>query len=196
MSIWRTRVGVRLKAPWIRDHPETSDGRADWSRSRNPATNLSPAMAGPWIWRAALPWRTVVRNRCTLDAAAVARAATRRMMLSEVSPQERASAFLGLGIVGNEPEPALTLVTEGLELRHEIANASCKAHPRDDDSDAAVLIPRNEPRLLEIRQQHLTNARWHARRVGERVCGWGALFARPSGERVLEPLQMPDARTA
>jgi hypothetical protein len=36
------------------------------------------------------------------------------MVLSKVSAQEHASAFLGLGVVGYKPETALTLITKGL----------------------------------------------------------------------------------
>src|SRR5262245_58566251 len=102
-----------------------------------------------------------MRNRGAVAATAVARAATRRIMLSEVSPQEDAPALLGPGVVGDETEPALTLETKGLELPHKIANAGCKVLRRDADGDGAGRIPLNKPCLLKIRQQDIARSEEH-----------------------------------
>jgi hypothetical protein len=79
------------------------------------------------------------------------------MILAEISPEKDASAFLGLGVIGNGSQPALTLVAECLELRHEVAGAVAKALKRYRDADAALLIALDEAGLFEIRQQHLAN---------------------------------------
>jgi hypothetical protein len=79
------------------------------------------------------------------------------VLLSEVAPEEHASAFLGLGIIGDGPKAALTLVTKCLELRHEIAGASSEDIKRCHDGDAALLVALDEAGLLKIRQQHLAN---------------------------------------
>jgi hypothetical protein len=117
------------------------------------------------------------------------------MLLSKVPAEEHASAFLGLGVVGKEPEPALTLVSKGLELRHEIPDACRESLRRDDDGDAAVLIPLNEARLLKIGHQHLTDPSRYSRGVGKGLRRRGASLARPSGKRVFQTLQMPNAWT-
>jgi hypothetical protein len=63
-------------------------------------------------------------------AAAVAGPAAGRVLLSEISSKEDASAFLGLGVMGDGPKPVLALVTKSLELRDEIAGASPKGLER------------------------------------------------------------------
>lgn len=96
-------------------------------------------------------------SRGTAGAAAVAGPAARWVLLAEVSPEEHASAFLSLGVIGDRPKSALTLVTKCLELRHEIAGAGSEGLKWYRDHDAALLIALNEARLLKIRQQHLAN---------------------------------------
>jgi len=81
-------------------------------------------MDAPRFSRMALPRWSGTRSRGSDGAAAIAVPAARRVLLSEVPPEEDASAFLGLGVIGDGPKPALTLVTKCLELRHEIAGAS------------------------------------------------------------------------
>src|SRR5581483_4432245 len=171
-------------------------GQAEGLLPRLLACSSGSATAAPGVSRAAPSGRASMPLRSTVGTAAVARPATRRIVLSEVSPQEHASAFRGLGVVGHEPKTPLALVAKCLELRHEIADAGCEALRRDDDGDAAAVISLDEPRLLEVRQQHLADARRHACREGERVSGRGALLGRPGDQRVLEPLQMPDAGAA
>ncbi len=98
-----------------------------------------------------------MRSRGTDGATAVAGPAARWALLSEVPPEEHASAFLGLGVIGDGRKPALTLVTKCLELRHEIAGASSEDLERYHDDDTAVLIALDEASLFKIRQQHLAN---------------------------------------
>jgi len=86
------------------------------------------------------------------------------MLLSKVPADEHAPAFLGLGVVGDQANTPLTLITKVLELRHEIADAHSKGLGRDNDGNATVLTPLNEARLLEIRQQHFANPRRHSSR--------------------------------
>jgi hypothetical protein len=74
------------------------------------------------------------------------------VLLSEVTPEKCAAAFLGLGVVGDGPKPALALVTKCLEFRHEIAGASAEGLERHHDNDAAFLIALDQAGLLEIRQ--------------------------------------------
>jgi hypothetical protein len=76
----------------------------------------------------------------------------RRLVLSEVPPEEHASAFLGLGVVGDGRKPALPLVTKCLELRHEIAGASSEDLERYHNDDAVLLIALDEAGPLKIRQ--------------------------------------------
>jgi len=83
-------------------------------------------------------------------------------------PQEHASAFLGLGVIGDGPKPALTLVTKCLELRHEIAGASLEGLKRHSDGDAALLIAHDQAALLKIGQQRFANPYRYAGRVRER----------------------------
>ena len=140
------------------------------------------------------PRRTGTRSRSTDGAAAIAGPAAGRVLLSEVSPQEHASAFLGVSVIGDGPKPALALVTKCLELRHEIAGASSEDLARYHDDDAALLIALDEAGLLKIRQQHLANPRRYAGRVCERGGCRGSLLGRPSSERGLKSLEVPDGR--
>jgi hypothetical protein len=117
------------------------------------------------------------------------------VLLSEVPPDEHASAFLGLSVVGDGSKPALTLVTKCLELRHEIAGAGSEHLERYHDDDAALLVALDETGLLEIRQQHLADPYRYAGRVRERGGRRGSVLGRPSGKRGLKPRQMPDGRT-
>ena len=98
-----------------------------------------------------------MRSPGTVGAAAVTDAATWRMVLSEVSPQEDAAAFRRLGVGGDEPEPALALETKGLELRHEIAGTTLEGIERHRDDDATLFIALDEAGLLEIGQQRLAD---------------------------------------
>jgi hypothetical protein len=74
------------------------------------------------------------------------------MVLTEIPPDEYASAFLGVGIVGNQAKTPFALVAEGLEFRHEIADAGLERLRRHGDCDVAVLIPFNGSRFFKIRQ--------------------------------------------
>jgi len=94
-------------------------------------------------------------GRCSDGAAAVTGSATRRLLFSEVPPEEHASAFLGLSIIGDGPDPALALVTKCLELCDEITGASLEDLGRRHND--APLIALYETGLLKIRQQHLGN---------------------------------------
>ena len=109
-----------------RDRPA---GQPCSSLSRISASNSPPGISAGRASRAARSGRARMRSRRTVGATTVARAATRRMILSEVSPQENAAAFLRLGVVGDEAEPALTLVqvmgrrpieTRTFRRRHEL----------------------------------------------------------------------------
>jgi len=144
----------------------------------------------------ALTRRASTRGRGTAGAAAVAAPAARRVLLSEVPPQEHASAFLGLGVVGDGPKPALTLITKGLEFRHEIAGAGPESVERYHNDDATLLIALDDAGLLKVRQQRLANPHGHASRVRERCGRRSSMLGRPSGECRLKPLQVPHARTA
>jgi hypothetical protein len=117
------------------------------------------------------------------------------VVLSKVAPEEYAPAFLRLCVVGKQSKTPFALVTEGLELRDEVAHAVFEVLGRHHDVDAAFLIPLNEARLLKIGDQHLTNPSRHSRRVGKGLRRRGALLARPSGERLFQALQMPNAWT-
>src|SRR5262249_18306986 len=116
--------------------------------------------------------------------------------LSEVAPDEHASAFPGLSVVGKQPQAPLALVAEGLEPRHEIAHAGPEAFRRHDNCDAAVLVPFNLPRFLKIRQQRLADPGRYACGIGERLGGRGAFLVRPGSKGAFELLQMPNARAA
>jgi hypothetical protein len=144
----------------------------------------------------ALPRRFGTRSRGAHGAAAVAGPAARRVLFSEVPPEEHASAFLRLRVIGHDPKPALTLVTKRLELRHEIAGARSEGLNRYHDGDVALLIALDEAGLLEVRQQYLADASRHAGRVRKRGCSRCSLLGRPSSERALKPRQVPDGRTA
>ena len=136
------------------------------------------------------------RRPAAHGAAAVAGPAARRMLLSEVAADEDASAFLGLRVVGDGPKPALTLVTKCLELRHEITDAGAEALERYHEADKALVIALDEAGLLKIGEQYLTDPARHTGRIRKRGGGWGALLARPGGERGLEPVEVADGRTA
>ncbi len=97
-------------------------------------------MGAPRFSRMARSRRAGTRSRGTDGAAAVASPAARRVLLSEVPLEEHASAFVGLGVIGDGPKPALILVTKCLELRHEIAGVSSEDLRRYHDDDAALLI--------------------------------------------------------
>lgn len=129
-------------------------------------------------------------------AAAVAGPAAGRLLLSEISPEEHASAFFGLGVISDGPKPLLALVTKSLELRDEIPGSSPKGLKGYRDADAAVLIALDETGLLKIRQQCFANPRRHAGRVRERGSSRGSMLGCPSSERSLEPHQVPNGRTA
>jgi hypothetical protein len=73
------------------------------------------------------------------------------MLLSEVPPEEHASAFLGLGVIRDGPEPPLILATKSHELRDEITGASLEGLERRRDNDAALLIALDEAGLLNVR---------------------------------------------
>src|SRR5439155_3514293 len=77
-----------------------------------------------------------------------------------------------------------------------IADAGLERLRRHDDFDATVFVPFNGSRLFKIRQQHLTDPRRNAGRVGEPLGGWGAFFVFPGGEGGFKPLQMPHARAS
>jgi hypothetical protein len=130
-----------------------------------------------------------------ISAAAVASSTTRRVVLSKVAADKHAAAFLRLRVVCKQPETLLILITSGLELRHDIADACSEVLGLHDDTDASFL-PLNEACLLKIRKQHLTYASRYASGVGERLGGGRAFFARPGHERGFEPLEVPHARTA
>ncbi len=98
-----------------------------------------------------------MRSRGTDGAAAVAGPAARRLLLSEVPPEKHASAFVGPGVIGDGPKPALALVTKCLELRHEIAGTGSEDLERYHNDDAAFVIALDEAGLLKIREQHLAN---------------------------------------
>lgn len=72
------------------------------------------------------------------------------MLLSEITPEEHTSAFLGLSVISNGPKPALTFVPKCLELRYEIACAGSEGFERRRDDDAALLIALNEVCPFEI----------------------------------------------
>jgi hypothetical protein len=91
-------------------------------------------------------------NTDTIGSAAVARPAARRIILPEKPPNEYAAALLGVSIVGNQAKTPFALVAEGLELRHEIANADLERLRRHGDCDAAILITFNGSRFFKIRQ--------------------------------------------
>lgn len=97
-----------------------------------------------------LPRQADWRSRSTDSAAAVAGPATRRVLLSEISPEEDASAFLGLGVISDGPKPVLALVSSSLELREEIAGASPKSLKRNRNIDTALRIALDEACLLQV----------------------------------------------
>src|SRR5262245_21176737 len=101
------------------------------------------------------------RSRNAVGAAAIAGSAARGKFLAEIPPEAHASAFLGLGIIGDRTKPALTLMTKRLELRHQIVGASLEG--RCLDADATLRIALNEASLLKVRQQHLANPHRHSR---------------------------------
>ena len=72
------------------------------------------------------------------------------MLLSEIPPQEQTSAFLGLGVVSHNPQPALALVSRCFELADEIMGASCEGLGRDRKTDPALLVAANEACLPKI----------------------------------------------
>jgi hypothetical protein len=118
------------------------------------------------------------------------------MVLTEILPDEDAAALLGVGIVGNQAKTPFALIAEDLEFRHQVAHAGLERLGWHNDCDAAILVPFNGSRLFKIRQQHFTDPRRNAGRVGERLGGWGAFFIFPGGEGGFKPLQMPHARAA
>jgi hypothetical protein len=117
------------------------------------------------------------------------------VVLAKVAPEEHAAAFLRLRVVGKQLKTPFALIAKDLELRDEIAHAVFEVLGRYYDVDAALLILPNEARLLKVGHQHLTNPSRYSRRVGKGLSSRGALLARPSRERVLQALQMPNAWT-
>ena len=103
------------------------------------------------------------RSRNTVGAAAIAGSAARGKFLAEIPPEAHASAFLGLGIIGDRTKPALTLMTKRLELRHQIVGASLEDLGRCLDADATLRIALNEAGLLKVRQQHIANPHGYTR---------------------------------
>src|SRR3974377_2276605 len=81
---------------------------------------VAGVMRAPHFSRMSL-WRPASMHSGGIDgAAAVAGPAAGRLLLSEISPEEHASAFFGLGVISDGPKPLLALVTKSLELRDEI----------------------------------------------------------------------------
>ena len=101
------------------------------------------------------------------------------MILSKIAADKHAAAFVGLGVVGKESQTPFALVTKRLKLGDEFVHPSFELLGRRRDADAAFLVPRREPRLLKIRQQHLADPGRHAGRVGKGVGCGGALLVRP-----------------
>jgi hypothetical protein len=99
-----------------------------------------------------LPRQARRRRQGTIGAAAIAVAAARRVLLSEVPSEEHAAAFLGLGVIGDGAKPTLALVTKCLEFRHDIAGAGSEGLQRHRDFDAVLLIALDQAGLLKIRQ--------------------------------------------
>jgi hypothetical protein len=129
-------------------------------------------------------------------AAAVARPTTGWVLVSKVAPDEHASAFVRLSVVGHQAKTPLALITKGLELRDELTHAGGELVRRHDDGDAAVPVAYNETGLFKIGQQHLADPGGYTGGVGERLRRRCALLGRPGSERVFEPFEMPDARPA
>jgi hypothetical protein len=92
--------------------------------------------------------RAGTHGRGAAGAAAVAGAAARRVLLSEVAPEEHASAFLGSGVIGDGSQPALTLIAKRLELRDEISGTGSEHFEGNCDDDAALRIALNDAGLL------------------------------------------------
>src|SRR5262245_34596976 len=130
-----------------------------------------------------------------VSAAAIAGSTTRRVVLSKVAADKHAAALLRPCVVRKQPETLLILITSGLELRHDVADACSEVLGLHGDMNAS-LLPLNEARLLQIREQHLTYSSRYASGVGKRFGRGRVFFARPGHERGFEPLQMPDAWAA
>jgi len=132
----------------------------------------------------------------TTGAAAVAGAATGWMRFSKVVPDEHASAFLRLGVVGNQPKTPLALEAKSLELRDKFADTPGEFVRWHSDNDAAVLVALNKAGLFEIRKQYLADPGGYTGGVGKVFGRRGALLGGPGGERGLKALQMPDVWAA
>src|SRR5262249_36397221 len=154
------RIPVEHKSESIADHP----GRLLVMNLSVRVSLAGHGCASPF--RVALPQRAGTRSRGTDGTATVAGPATRRLLLSEVPPEEQAWAFLGLGVVSDGPQPALTLVMKCLELRHEIGAPARKnsrlesgerALPQgglDNDATLAISRTRVSDQLLFRRAMH------------------------------------------
>jgi len=88
----------------------------------------------------------------SIGSATVAGSTTRWVVLSKVAPDKDAAALFGLGVICKQSKPPFALIAKGLELRHHVAHAGFEAIGRHCDTDAAFLVPLNEPRLLKVRQ--------------------------------------------
>jgi hypothetical protein len=136
-----------------------------------------------------------LRSPNTIGPAAVAGSAARRVVFSKVAADQHAAAFGGPCVVSYLSQTPLAFVAKDLELGHEIAHPGLEVLWRHDDADAALFIPRSEPGLLKIRQQHLADPGGHASGVGEVVGCRGALLVGPRVEGGLKTHQMADAGT-
>src|SRR5262245_3449194 len=101
--------------------------------------------------RMLLPRRACGRRYNAIGPAAIAGSAARRMFLSEIPPEVHASAFLGLGVIGDGAKPALTLMTKCLDLRHQRVRAALEGLGRYLDADAILRIALDKAGLLEVR---------------------------------------------
>ena len=159
------------------------------------AVILRAVTATPRVATAALSWwLALLRGHNDMaGAAAVARPTTRWIIFSKVAPDEHASAFGRLRVVGHQAKAAFALKPKNLELRNELTHARSELVRRHDDGDAAVRLALNETGLFEIGQQHFADPGGYTGRVGKCLWGRGALLARPGSKASSKLLQMTDA---
>src|SRR5690606_28593171 len=127
------------------------------------------AAAAPAARRVRLRDRREERLRARrAPAAHVAQAAALALGLAEVLAQEARAAAGVARVLGERVQPMAVLRAQGLELAGQRARVLLEALLGAEHLDALVL-ERDEPRLLELREQRRGHARTHLGRQRERL---------------------------
>src|SRR5690606_541032 len=119
-------------------------------------------------------------------AADVAQAARLALALPEVAAQEARATARVARVLGERVEPVAVLGAQGLELSGQRARVLLEGLLGAEHPDA-LLLERDEPRLLELREQRRGHARAHLGRQRERLERRLAFLVRPRRQRGRQP---------